>query len=106
MKNTNLPSEWFKDGYTIEDAIKNPVEAEKYLYQLQGAQRFGANNRLFLIIADTKKPAESWKFKRDFDLLERAISKFFSQVTSFDTVNFIYQKNPYVAHSKILFIVK
>lgn len=106
VKNTNLPSEWFQDGYTLEDAIRNPVEAEKYLYELQGRQRFGANNRLFLIIADIKNPDESWKLKKDFILLEKAVNKFFSEVTSFDTVSFIYDKKPYVAHSKILFITK
>jgi hypothetical protein len=106
VKNTNLPSDWFQDGYTIEDAVRNPVEAERYLYELQGRQRFGANNRLFLIIADIKNPDESWKLKRDFSLLEKAINRFFSEVNSFDTVNFIYDKKPYVAHSKILFITK
>lgn len=106
IKNTNLPGEWFEDGYTVGDAIKNPIEAAKYLYELQGEQRFGANNRLFLIIADTKNPDETWKLKRDFKLIKNSIDEFFSKTTKFDTVNFVYKKKPYVAHSKMLFIVK
>lgn len=106
LKNTNLPKEWFKDGHTFNDAIKNPVLAAKYLYELQGPERFGANNRLFLIIEDTMNPKETWKLKRDFSLIKKSIDNFFNKVTTFDTVNFIYSKKPYVAHSKMLFIVK
>ena len=32
IKVTNLPKEWFKDNKTIDDAIKDPVLAAKYLY--------------------------------------------------------------------------
>jgi len=86
--------------------MKNPVAAAKYLYELQGPERFGANNRLFLIIGDTKNPKATWKLKRDFSLIKKSIDDFFSKVTTFDTVNFVYNKKPYVAHSKMLFIVK
>lgn len=106
LKHTNLPREWFKDGYTLEDAMKNPVMAEEYLYRLQGAQRFGANNRLFLIMADSKRPDETWKLKRDFRVIAKAVKEFFDTTTTFDEVSFVYNKKPYVAHSKILFIMK
>lgn len=106
LKHTNLPREWFKDGYTLEDAVKNPVMAEEYLYRLQGAQRFGANNRLFLIMVDSEHPAETWKLKRDFHGIAKAVKKFFDATVTFDEVSFVYDKKPYIAHSKILLIVK
>ena len=106
VKNTNLPKEWFKEGYTIEDAVKNPALAAKYLYELQGQQRFGDNNRIFLIIADTKNKANSWKLKRDFKLIKQKVDTFFNQKKGFDTVHFVYKNKAYIAHSKILFIIK
>jgi len=106
LKHTNLPREWFKDGHTVEEAIANPVLAEEYLYRLQGAQRFGANNRLFLIMADTKRPEETWKLKRDFHLIAKSVQEFFDATTEFDEVSFVFDKKPYLAHAKILFIRK
>lgn len=53
------------------------VEVEKYLYELQGAQRFGDNNRVFLIITDTKNPEKSWELKRNFSLaIKKPIQRF------------------------------
>ena len=106
LKHTNLPREWFKDGYTIADAMEKPVMAEEYLYRLQGEQRFGANNRLFLIMADSKHPEETWKLKRDFRRIADAVDEFFDTTKAFDEVSFVYKGKPYIAHSKILFVVK
>jgi hypothetical protein len=106
LKITNLPREWFKDGHTISDAIENPVSAAEYLYRLQGAQRFGANNRLFLIIADLQQPEDTWKLKRNFSFLEQSITHFFDKEKGFDEVTFVYNNKPYVAYSKILFVVR
>ena len=106
LKITNLPREWFEDGYSLSDAIKYPIKAEEYLYRLQGAQRFGANNRLFLIIADISHPDETWKLKRNFIFLQQTINSFFNEVANPDEVSFVYGYQPYVAHAKILFAVK
>ena len=102
----NLPKEWFKDGHNIDHAIKNPELVCKYMYELQGAQRFGDDNRLFVIIYDKNKPEESWKIKRDYDLIKSKINNFFDQKIELDAINFKYGNKQYLAHSKVMFILK
>lgn len=106
IKITNLPKEWFKDGYNIDYAINNPKIVCKYMYELQGAQRFGDDNRLFVIIYDKNNPAESWKIKRDYNLIKSKINDFFNQKTELDAINFRYGNKQYLAHSKVMFILK
>ncbi len=106
IKVTNLPKEWFKNGYDIEYAINDPKMVCKYMYELQGAQRFGDDNRLFIIIYDKNKPEESWKIKRDYNLIKSKISNFFDQKTELDAVNFKYGNKQYLAHSKVMFILR
>lgn len=106
IKVTNLPKEWFKDGHDIDYAINNPKMVCKYMYELQGAQRFGDDNRLFIIIYDKNNPRDSWKIKRDYDLIKSKIDGFFNQKVELDAVNFKYGNNQYLAHSKVMFILK
>jgi len=40
-----------------------------WLYENQGAQRFGADNRLFVVLLDKKDIERSWELKRDFELV-------------------------------------
>jgi hypothetical protein len=106
IKVTNLPREWFVDGKTIDDAINNPVSACEYLYRLQGAQRFGAENRLFIVIYDRQNPADSWKIKRKYELIKGLVNDFFNQNMSLDSVNFSFNSSQHLAHAKIMFIVE
>jgi len=106
IKVTNLNREWFSDGHTIEEAINNPILASEYFYRLQGAQRFGSDNRLFIVIYDKTNPSESWKIKRDYNLLKSSITAFFSQNVSLDPVTFQYGNTQHHAYSKILFITR
>ena len=106
IKVTNLPREWFKNGLTFEDALSDPKKVCKYMYQLQGAQRFGSENRLFIVIFDRNKPEESWKIKRDYNLIKSKINDFFDQAVQLDAINFSFGRNQYLAHSKVMFIVK
>ncbi|MBX9839764.1 MAG: hypothetical protein K2X69_15790 [Silvanigrellaceae bacterium] len=104
IKVTNLPKEWFKDGKTIADAVSNPVEVCEYLYRLQGAQRFGADNRLFIIIYNKAHPEESWKIKRNYTLIKEKVNDFFNQNSKLDSVNFSFNSNQHLAHAKVMFI--
>jgi len=101
LKTTYLPR-----GYDIQDAAKNPKGLAVWMYENQGAQRFGADNRLFVILLDTKVPEESWKLKRNFDLVFSKIDDFFSKekVSSADEVVFSFAKKTYTAVSKVLLI--
>ncbi len=108
IKATNLPKEWFRDSYTIDDAMNNPIKACEYLYTHQGAERFGDENRLFVIVHDRTSPSESWKIKRDYAFIKKSVDDFFSQDVSLDPVNFTFgkQKTPHRAHAKMMFVVK
>lgn len=108
IKATNLPKEWFRDGYTIDDAIENPVRACEYLYTYQGAERFGSENRFFVVVYDRANPNDSWKIKREYSLIKESVDSFFSQDVELDPISFSFGKNkmPHLAHAKMMFIVK
>lgn len=106
IKVTNLPREWFADGKTIDDALNNPTSVCEYLYRLQGAQRFGAENRLYIIIYNRQNPAESWKIKRKYDLIKRSVDTFFNQNIALDPINFSFNSSQHLAHAKVMFIVE
>jgi len=108
IKATNLPKEWFRDGYTIDDAINNPIRACEYLYTYQGAERFGAENRFFVIVYDRVNPADSWKIKREYSLIKELVDSFFNQDMQLDPISFSFgeKKTPHLAHAKMMFIVK
>lgn len=103
LKTTYLPR-----GYPIDEAIKNPRQLAIWMYENQGAQRFGADNRLFVILADKNNLDQSWKLKRDFDFVFGEIDKFFDKasVSTKDEIIFIFKKKTYTTISKILIITK
>lgn len=101
LKTTYLPR-----AYNTQDAIKNPKNLAIWMYENQGAQRFGSDNRLFAILLDTKNPEESWKLKRNFDLVFSKIDEFFNKekVSTADELIFSFGKKTYTAVSKVLLI--
>lgn len=92
----------------IEEAQRNPVELMKWLYENQGEMRFGAENRIYLILADIKDLSQSWKMKRAFSIIEPKVNQYIANFssTSLKTIKFEFKKNVYTALSDILFIVK
>ncbi len=84
----------------------------KWLYENQGEMRFGSENRLFLVLIDTDDFSNSWKLKRNLELLTPAIDKFlntFSKKQRNDLeISFNYPGRPQTFKSlaDIIFIVK
>jgi len=103
LKTTYLPR-----GYPIEEAIKNPRQLAIWMYENQGEQRFGADNRLFVILADRNNLDQSWKLKRDFDFVFGKIDQFFNEATVSpkDEIVFTFKKKTYTTISKVLIITK
>ena len=103
LKITYLPRD-----YDPEDVLKDPKNLAIWMYENQGAQRFGSDNRLFVVLLDTKIPSDSWKLKRDFNLVFSMIDEFFNKekVSTADEVFFSYARRTYTAISKILLIIK
>jgi len=57
----------------LKEAQDSPKILAKWLYQNQGEMRFGSENRLFLVLVDTEDFNNSWKLKRNLDLLKPKI---------------------------------
>lgn len=103
LKTTYLPRE-----YNPIDAIKNSSDLAIWMYENQGAQRFGADNRLFVVLLDKENPEKSWELKRDFSLVFQKIDNFFNNetVSKKDEVVFTFGKKTYTAVTKVLIIAK
>jgi len=103
LKITYLPRD-----YALEKALQNPKGLIVWLYENQGAQRFGADNRLFVVLASKSNLEESWKLKRDFDFVFGAIDEFFdtTSVSEKDEIIFSFNKKTYTTISKILIITR
>ena len=88
------------------DAISHPRDVAIWMYENQGEQRFGADNRLFVVLCDTRSRDDSWKLKRDFDLVFGRIDAFFSEqrVDGSDEVAFKFKGKAYTAVTKVLLI--
>ncbi len=104
LKITYMPK-----GYSHpEEAIGEPQKLATWLYENQGSQRFGADNRLFVVLHDTKKADESWRIKRDIGFVKKNINRFLDShsVSKKDEIVFTFQKHTYTAITKILLVAK
>ena len=96
----------------LKEAQKNPKILAKWLYENQGEMRFGSENRLFLVLVDTEDFNNSWKLKRNLDLLKPTILSYldnFSNKKLDDLkVSFGYKEKPqtFTALTDIIFVVK
>lgn len=103
LKVTYLPRH-----YDPAEAIKSPTDIAVWMYENQGEQRFGADNRLFVVLFDSKNPEKSWELKRDFDLVFDRIDKFFDKeiITNSDEIVFSFKRQSYTAVTKVLIVTK
>jgi len=101
LKVTYLPRD-----YDPQKAIEKPLELAIWMYENQGAQRFGADNRLFVILLDRDDPERSWELKRNFDLVFQKIDEFLDReiISEKDEILFTFRKRVYTAITKILII--
>ena len=103
LKVTYLPRE-----YNPTDAVRNPTNLAIWMYENQGAQRFGSDNRLFVVLLDKNNPERSWELKRDFALVFQKIDNFFDKetVSKNDEIVFSFGRKTYTTVTKILIITK
>lgn len=92
----------------IQQSQNNPIELMRWLYENQGEMRFGAENRIYLVLVDSKNLKESWKLKRAFDLIEPKIQQYIDSFTSssLKEIQFEFKKKRYTSLSDIIFIIK
>ncbi|GHT31229.1 hypothetical protein FACS189434_00600 [Bacteroidia bacterium] len=60
----------------LNEVQNTPKLLAKWLYENQGEMRFGSENRLFLVLVDTDDFNNSWKLKRNIDLLKPTIENY------------------------------
>ncbi|QUB79883.1 hypothetical protein [Prevotella jejuni] len=92
----------------IDKACKHPEELMEWLYENQSARLFGAENRLFLVLVDTKDMKQSWKMKRAFTLIEPTVKNYLDSFNahSLKKINFTFNQKNYTSRSDIIFITK
>lgn len=92
----------------INEAQENIIELITWLYENQGEMRFGAENRLFVILVDTNDMTQSWKMKRAFNLLEPKINEYLDHFTenSLKKIDFTFHGKLYSSLADIIFVVK
>jgi len=96
----------------LKEAQGNPKLLAKWLYENQGEMRFGSENRLFLVLVDTNDFNNSWKLKRNLELLKPTIMKYLDNFKNKNIddlkVSFNYKGKPqtFTALTDIIFVVK
>ena len=103
LKVTYLPR-----NYETNYAVNQPKNLAVWMYENQGAQRFGDDNRLFVVLLDRDNPENSWKLKRDFNLVFKMIDNYFDMesVSNMDEIIFTFKRKTYTAVTKVLIILK
>ncbi|MCD8284896.1 MAG: hypothetical protein LUC86_03845 [Prevotellaceae bacterium] len=92
----------------VREAEEDATELMSWLYTNQGEMRFGAENRLFIVLADTSDLSQSWKMKRAFSLIEPKVTEYLNKFCD-DTlkeVTFTFNKETYKSLADIIFITK
>jgi hypothetical protein len=96
----------------LKDVQNEPKILVKWLYKNQGEMRFGAENRLFLVLIDTDDFGNSWKLKRNIDLLKPNILAYLDSFKHKKTedlkISFEFKGKPqiFTALADIIFVVK
>ena len=104
----DLKITYIPQGYNPIDAINNPNGLAIWMYENQGSQRFGADNRLFIVLLDKEFPERSWELKRNFELIFKEIDNFFNKenVSEKDEIAFNFKRKTFTAVAKVLIITR
>ncbi len=90
--------------------IDNYRDLITWLYENQGDMRFGAENRIFVILVDSINPRNAWSLKRNVDLLRPKIFDFLDNFNLKSLpdmkVDFTYKGKAYHSYSEAVFIEK
>ena len=96
----------------LKEVQSNPKLLAKWLYENQGEMRFGSENRLFLVLVDTDDFNNSWKLKRNIDLLKPTILSYLDNFKNNKiedlkvSFEFKGRQQIYTALTDIIFIIK
>ncbi|MCY4491158.1 MAG: hypothetical protein OXC46_06810 [Thaumarchaeota archaeon] len=91
----------------VEDVLKEPKKLAKWLYENQGEKRFDASNRFYLILIDSNNLEQSWKLKRNRDVLPTKITEFLNEKQKNQVIelDFEWRGTRYTTKCFVLFIM-
>lgn len=96
----------------LQEVQNDPKILATWLYENQGEMRFGSENRLFLVLVDTNDFTNSWKLKRNIDLLKPTILSYLDNFKTKKTEDlkiafqFKGKTKTFTALTDIIFVVK
>lgn len=94
----------------INETIANPRELIVWFYENQGTRRFDAANRFFIVLIDRNNLEESWKLKRNREILSTQINEFLNTNRNIDfnqfRLNFNWEGDNYQSYATCLFIIR
>jgi len=93
---------------TLQYARQNPHHLSRWQYEHQSTQgRYHVGNRLFIVLHDPTQPEQSWRLRRDFEMLATHIQNFLDRPTLLGlTVTNQHTQEQYQPWTAILFYVK
>lgn len=93
----------------IRDSMSNPLDLKVWLYENQGVRRFDAANKFFLVLIDANNLEDSWKLKRNKELLSNSINLHLNGMNRANieqlNLEFEWENKTYSTYADILFIV-
>lgn len=89
----------------IKEVQKNPGTLAKWLYENQGERRYDAGYRFFVVLTDVMIE-ESWKLKRNMELLTQKINPCLEKSPNILNVKFKWKKENKQTKCVILFVNK
>ena len=92
----------------LNECVANPEPLVRWLYENQGARRFDASNRLFLVLVDKSNFFDSWKLKRARPLISKSVNSYLdgiNQEIGFP-LDFPWEGETYSTESDVIFVVK
>lgn len=94
----------------IDETIQNPKELIVWFYENQGTRRFDAANRFFVVLIDLNNMEESWKLKRNKEILYTGINNYLNQNRNIDfnqfRISFNWEGEKYQSFATCLFLVR
>jgi hypothetical protein len=94
----------------IDETLANPQELTIWFYENQAPRRFDAANRFFLVLIDRNNLEESWKLKRNGEILRTRINDFLNENQNVDfeqyRTNFNWEGANYECYATCLFIIR
>ena len=92
----------------VVETQKNKNDLITWLYAHQGDMRFGAENRLFVVLVDSSDMSQSWKMKRAFEQIKPAVTNYLDNFSndSLKKIDFEFNGKKYRSLADIIFVVK